>query len=90
MRLVKSAKLGITVRASLWSYLHEFDAASVEIDDLRVLDEPVDNAIEQADLCEQPQCLRVVGDRSRQSDQAVIFLEDDDIYAGGAKQVGEH
>ena len=90
MRLVKSAKLGITVRASWWSYLHEFDAASVEIDDLRVLDEPVDNAIEQADLCEQPQCLRVVGDRSRQSDQPVIFLEDDDIYAGGAKQVGEH
>ena len=44
----------------------------------------------QPDLCEQPQGLGVVGDRARQAEQPGIALEDDDLHAGRAEEIGDH
>ena len=69
-------------RALRRNYFHQLDAAGIEIDDLRVLDESRRDRVKQADLGEQPQGLGVVGDGARQSDQAIVALDDGDVDAG--------
>ncbi len=71
-------------------YFHQFDAAGVEIDDLRILNQSGRNRVKQADLGEQAQRFGVIGDGARQADRAVVALDDRDIDAGGSKQIGQH
>ena len=80
----------MAVDAARRVHLHQLRAARVEVDDPRVLDQPVGDGVEQADLCEQTQRLRVIGDSAGQPYQTLVSLEDDDVDAGRAEKVGEH
>jgi hypothetical protein len=71
-------------------HFHQRAAAGIEIDDPRVLDEPGSDHVEQADLRKQPQGFGVVGDRARQPEQPRISLENDNLDASSAKEIGEH
>ena len=54
----------MAVGAARRVHLHQLRAARIQVNDARVLDQPVGDRLEQADLREKTQRLRVIGDRA--------------------------